>query len=580
MSKSRWRLVALVSLPLVAVLAYSFWITSSVVQHLRAADSSYRDLTAALSEGDDEAASAAGESMATEAGAARDSAGGRWWGAMSHLPSVGDDVAGVRALTVSLDGVASDAVPALLQVVREAHDVPTAQGVDLQAIRALRGPLAEAERSMARAGGEVEKVDSSGFHSALRPKFEAYVDSVTSTTAALHDAATTVEVLPVMLGASGQRRYLLAFQNNAEIRATGGMPGSYLEVTVKEGRLAVASGRDIRIYTERRPPLPITAAERAVYGPQLGSYFLDANFTPDYPRAADLMRTRWEEVNVGRRIDGVVAVDPVMLSYLLTSTGPVKVDGVTLKPTTVVRTLLHDPYVTMSFLEQDAYFGRASRAIFAAVTTDVRDPMKFARALGRSASEGRLLVRSFHDDEQERWADARVAGALSGEDGRTPHVDVGLNDGTGSKMSYYLRFEAEVRSTECVDGKQRLAGAVTLTQAISSRKAAKLPPSVTGRGLSGIPTGEQMVFVRVYGPFGGTVSRLRVDGKRIPLTQSVDLDGRPVATVAVLISSIRAVQVEWDMTTGPGQTGSGEVGITPSVVPGSGGSRFASTCSN
>ncbi len=578
MLRLKWRLVALVAVPVLAVLAYSGWSAYSVAQHLRAAEASYRDLTAALSDGDIDAATEASQVMSAKAGAARDGADGRWWSAMARAPFVGDDVEGVRALTTSLDEVAHDAVPSLLQIVQDADDVQGRSGLDIQAIADLHGPLKTARQAMASARNDVSDVDSSGFTEALRPKFDAYVESVSSTTDGLDSAATAVDVLPAMLGGKGTRRYLFVFQNNAEIRATGGMPGNFLEVTATDGRIDIASGRDARVYFERRPPLPITAAERAVYDAQLGSYFQDANFTPDFPRAADLWRMRWEEANAGRRLDGVLAIDPVALSYLLAGTGPVKVDGVVLKPSTAVAELLRDPYIELSTFEQDEFFAKASREIFAAATTQIKDPMAFARALGRSASEGRLLVHSFAAPEQRRWADDRIAGALSGDDGRTPHVDIGLNDGTGSKMSYYLRSRSQVRATRCFDAEQHLSGTLTLNQAISPKQAAGLPVSVTGGGAYGTTPGEQLVFVRVYGPFGGTVSRIRVDDELIELTDSVDLDGRPVSTVAVSISTTRDVVVSWDMTTGPGQTGAGELGMTPSVTSGSSGSTFASAC--
>ena len=57
------------------------------------------------------------------------------------------------------------------------------------------------------------------------------------------------------------------------------------------------------------PVLPLTAAERLVYGDELGTYFLDANFTPDFPRASALWRARWEQV-YPEQVDGVVVDRP------------------------------------------------------------------------------------------------------------------------------------------------------------------------------------------------------------------------------------------------------------------------------
>lgn len=40
-----------------------------------------------------------------------------------------------------------------------------------------------------------------------------------------------------MLGADGERSYLLLIQDNAEIRATGGIPGAFAELRTDGGRL-------------------------------------------------------------------------------------------------------------------------------------------------------------------------------------------------------------------------------------------------------------------------------------------------------------------------------------------------------
>ncbi|TFB67457.1 DUF4012 domain-containing protein [Cryobacterium sp. Hz9] len=48
-----------------------------------------------------------------------------------------------------------------------------------------------------------------------------------------------VQLLPAMLGADGQRSYLLLFQNNPEVRATGGLPGAFAEISTENVKLFV-----------------------------------------------------------------------------------------------------------------------------------------------------------------------------------------------------------------------------------------------------------------------------------------------------------------------------------------------------
>ena len=66
--------------------------------------------------------------------------------------------------------------------------------------------------------------------------------------------------------------------------------------------------------------------------------------------------------------------------------------------------------------------------------------------LARGADERRLLVHSFDEAEQERLAGSKVAGELPSTPSSRPQVGVYLNDGTGSKMSYYLDYDVAVRS--------------------------------------------------------------------------------------------------------------------------------------
>ena len=170
----------------------------------------------------------------------------------------------------------------------------------------------------------------------------------------------------------------------------------------------------------------------------------------------------------------------------------------------VVDGLLSRPYLELDPVQQDAVFREAASSIFEAATGDLADPVAFVQGLGRAADEGRFLVASFDEDEDQALVGTRVRGALSGDDGATPHVDIGLNDGTGSKMSYYLRYNAEVRARSCSTGKaQSLDGTMSLSQSIPPDEAAQLPDSVTGGGLYEIKPGNQLVFVRIYGPYGG-----------------------------------------------------------------------------
>ena len=70
-----------------------------------------------------------------------------------------------------------------------------------------------------------------------------------------------------MVGADGPRDYLLVFQNNAEIRATGGLPGAWARVHAQDGKLTIVEQGAGGDFGERATPvLALSKPERAVYG--------------------------------------------------------------------------------------------------------------------------------------------------------------------------------------------------------------------------------------------------------------------------------------------------------------------------
>ncbi|MFC4787279.1 DUF4012 domain-containing protein [Nocardioides sp. MAHUQ-72] len=499
---------------------------------------------------------------------------------MTHLPVVGDDATGVRALSQSLDTVAREGVQPLAESMDRLDTITSGGRIDVAAAGSLQAPVAQASRAFSRADETVGDLDSSGYAGPLRSRFDKYVDLVHEVSQSLASARIAAEVVPTMVGADGPRDYLLVFQNNAEIRSTGGLPGAWAQVHAEDGKLNIASqGAGSDFGRRATPVLPLSAAEREVYGAELGTYFLDAGFTPDFPRAAQLMSARWEERHPSTALDGVIALDPVAMSYLLDGTGPVRVGDTTLTRDTVVDQLLSEPYKTLDPDAQDALFQVAAGAIFDAATGDLASPVKFVQGLSRAAREGRFLVTAFDPDVRSALAGTRVEGALSGDDGDTPHVDIGLNDATQSKMSYYLRYWADVKSTGCDQGVQALSASMTVNQRITPAEAAKLPESVTGAGGYGFKRGLQLLLIRLYGPYGGSIDHLTLNGKSMGKHPHVtELEGRPVTTVFLQLDSRKDMVVSWTMHTGEGQTGDVKLGMTPSIVPGDNDSVARSAC--
>ena len=69
--------------------------------------------------------------------------------------------------------------------------------------------------------------------------------SSTTLAATARGGATVTRLVPPMLGQDGPRQYLLVVQNNAEIRSTGGLPGSLQILRADNGKLTLAEQRSV-----------------------------------------------------------------------------------------------------------------------------------------------------------------------------------------------------------------------------------------------------------------------------------------------------------------------------------------------
>ena len=147
-------------------------------------------------------------------------------------------------------------------------------------------------------------------------------------------------------------------------------------------------------------------------------------------------------------------------------------------------------------------------------------------------------------------------------------------------MSYYLRYQADVETRSCLDDRQQLDASLKLDQSITPEAAAGLPDSVTGGGNHGTEPGSQLLFVRVYGPVGGSLESFVIDGHSIDIDEEdvTEVEDRPVATLAVILETRDPVLLTWSMESGPGQTDDVELAMTPSVLPGNEDEVFAASC--
>lgn len=556
-----WGAAAIVGV-LVAVFSYQAVRASS---DLRLAANQAELLQDQIVAGDDAAARETLDGLRESTARARETTGGPLWVLGSKIPLLGRNVSAVRTVSRVADRIATDALPPVVGLSRQLNlstFSPRDGRIDLTALAEVAPSLRTADAALGSADAELRSIDTDSLLVPLRGPVGTIQAKIAGASSATSSSALAARLLPRMLGAEDTRRYLLLVQNNAEIRSTGGIPGSFAVITAKDGAMTLGrqgAYRDLPQFAD--PVVPMTDDESVVFAPTLVTNILDTTITPHFPRTAEISRAMVAK-KLGIDVDGVISVDPVAMSYLLGGTGPVQVtDSVAIDQANAVDVLLNKTYLTRGPEQQDEVFEAAARRIFDVISSGQGDPRLVLSGLAQAAAENRLMVWSSHEAEQRDINGTGVSGELVGDDGRTPRVGVYLGDAASTKMEYYLDHTTVVTAGRCLaGGVQELS---TSTDLVSDAPATGLPSTVTGDGRY-TPKGTMRLVVRLLSPFEGGFTDVRLDGVK-QTVYADQLDGRTVTKVIVTLRPGQTATIRTTMITGRGQDRGAILSTTPGV---------------
>lgn len=193
--------------------------------------------------------------------------------------------------------------------------------------------------------------------------------------AALGAVAPFADVLPAVLGYPDEKNYLFFFQNNDELRPSGGFLGVFGALKVKDAGIADLRTDDVYALdgpSERLPrPLPPEPIRKYI-GVQKW-YLRDANWSPDFPTAAATMEQFYREeaavasdVKTIPEIDGVAAITPDFAEDVVRLTGPVTVEGKTFDADNLIEKLQYE--VEQGFAQEGIPFHERKNIVGGLVT--------------------------------------------------------------------------------------------------------------------------------------------------------------------------------------------------------------------
>lgn len=174
----------------------------------------------------------------------------------------------------------------------------------------------------------------------LRGQVDTAKNFITGAHFAVTQAKDALMQAPTALGEPDPKNYLLIFQNDKELRPTGGFMTAYAFLTLDKGRVNSSQSDDIYRLDEKllsvcrskicplTPPGPIVKYLPEANGKPRSAWSMrDSNMSPDVPTSMKQFESMYKLLGEGIPWDGIILIDTHVVEELIKITGTIEVFG-------------------------------------------------------------------------------------------------------------------------------------------------------------------------------------------------------------------------------------------------------------
>jgi hypothetical protein len=377
----------------------------------------------------------------------------------------------------------------------------------------------------------------------LRQQLLAKIPSAEET---LNGLINIYQQLPAFLGSGDtDKRYLILFQNNSELRPAGGFLGSFAAADFSKGSLKSLDFQT-NIYKIDQPFMaatPIPAPPEYQYL-SANMALRDSNYSADFSQAAPTVMDFYQK-ETSQKADGVIALDTSFITDLLKIIGPIEMKdyGLTVTSDNFLSEIEYQVEIGY-FKDKTNWPENAPKKILAEMMpkliskafSGLNDPTerKQIMALLNSSLSGKHLLFYSNDAGLEKFlADKNYAGKIQ----PTGSDYFFLSNANIGGLKSSLNVKESVAQTVSIDAN----GSVSRTVDIKR----------VHQGTSAWPDGENKTFNKVFVPLGSKLKSFRIlQGDNLPYG---DWANRDKATTQTSEEDGKTVFSFW-LNTKPGET--------------------------
>jgi len=380
---------------------------------------------------------------------------------LGFLPVVGTQVDGVRSLVGDLHTTSNQGrilLRDLQAVTNNSH--PT--DISIPDLQALSSQVTSSQAILSAL-----QRPSSGLLGPIQSARNKFNQDLTKITGLLGEGGKALEYSLPFLGAEGPRTYFMAAENNSEMRDQGAVL-SWALIQADNGSYSVNSPDAVRaLYLAQPAPFPLPSGTEQVFGPlQPTQLWQSTNATADFPLSAADMATMYATATNGGHVDGVIALDVVMLRSLLELTGPVSVPGIDATVTsanveTLVLNRLYTAFPPDAQQERKDQLSTIAKAVVDKLKSSDVDVAKLVKTFAKGVQGRHLLVWDQTPKFQKVVEEFAASGSVSAVDPEST-FHLAVESATAAKVDYYIHTAVAYQVTVDSSGKAYVQTTVTI----------------------------------------------------------------------------------------------------------------------
>ncbi|MCL5020032.1 MAG: DUF4012 domain-containing protein [Patescibacteria group bacterium] len=323
----------------------------------------------------------------------------------------------------------------------------------------------------------------------------------------IDQARPLIKILPGLLGESKDKKYLVLFQNDKELRSTGGFITAYATFRVEKGVFHVEGSDDIYNLDNSVPKKPKAPRPILEYLPKVSTFNLrDSNISPDYVYSVNTFQDLFKQGGGKLDVDGVIALD----THVLVRTIKVlddEVDAGGIKFTSKIDKRCDCPqviYVLENEITRPVGYVKAARKdllgtlLYAIMEKSLKSSPKLYwgplfQEMANSVGEKHVLIYLTDKEAQKGVEALNAAGRIRDFDGDYLHIND--TNFAGAKSNMYVKENVEENYQIGSDG--------SITKTITINYKNPYPPSDCNLERGGLCLNADLRnWLRVYVPKG------------------------------------------------------------------------------